>query len=216
MTLSQQEILAAVVVVAAIVNWYSRAPGADTGRWLEWLSKPAATIGLIALAVQIEPADGAQHWWFLLGLVLCLGGDVALMWQPELFRTGLVSFLLGHLAFVVGFATRATMAPTWAIAVGAMLLGICLTIGLRHLLPTVRVNAPDLFAPVTAYVVVIGAMAVASWWGGHWAAPLGAASFAVSDLTLADNKFVAARRWSPPAVMITYHLALAFLVLSLR
>ena len=74
---------------------------------------------------------------------------------------------------------------------------------------------PKLFGPVLAYVAVIAVMAVASWRGGHWAAPIGAATFAVSDLTLADNKFVTPRRWSPVAVMVTYHLALALLVVSL-
>ena len=91
-----------------------------------------------------------------------------------------------------------------------------MVIGFGHLLPGVRSRTPDLFGPVLTYVVVIGSMGVAASWGHHWAAPIGAAAFVVSDLTLADNKFVTSRRWSPLAVMVTYHLALALLVLSMR
>ena len=208
--------LALGVLVAAAVNWYTRLPGSEPSPWAEWISKPAVTLGLLAAAAVVEAADADQRRWFVLGLALCLGGDIALMWRPELFRTGLVSFLVGHLAFIVGFAVRATPAPAWAIAVGAAVLVTCLTIGFRHLLPAVRRTDPGLFAPVMAYVTVIATMVAASWWGGHGAAPLGAAVFAVSDLTLADNKFVTRRRWSPLMVMVTYHAALTLLVVSLR
>lgn len=207
--------LALLIAIAAVANWYSRLPSSNTFPWVEWVSKPAVTVGLIAAAVTVDPADVDQQRWFVVGLALCLVGDVALMWRPELFRTGLVSFLLGHLAFVIGFVIRSAVAPLWAIVSGAVVLTGCLAIGVRHLLPTVRRTAPRLFPPVVVYVAVIAVMAVASWWGGHWAAPLGAATFAMSDLTLADNKFVANRRWSPVAVMISYHLALGLLVLSL-
>lgn len=209
---------AAATAAVAVANWGTRFPESPlAGRpWVEWLTKPMATLGLITLAITMGSADPAQQQWFVAGLVLCLIGDVALMLPTEMFRTGLTSFLLGHLAFIVGFIERGTPAPLWSIVIGLIMLGGCLLIGVRHLLPSVRAQAPALFGPVLAYIVVIASMTVASLWGQHWAAPIGAATFAVSDLTLADNKFVAARRWSPLAVMVTYHLALALLVLSLR
>ncbi|MDH3292933.1 MAG: lysoplasmalogenase [Acidimicrobiia bacterium] len=211
--------LIVLAVSAAVVNWSTRVPrppGPLGERWVEWLSKPLATLALIGLAATVEAADQSQQQWFVIGLVLCLAGDVALMLPTELFRTGLVSFLLGHLAFIIGFLNRFEFAPIAAIVIGLILLAGCLVIGFVHLLPNVRRRAPDLYGPVLAYVAVIGSMGITSIQGGHWAAPLGAAAFAVSDLTLADHKFVSARQWSPPAVMITYHLALALLVWSLR
>jgi len=210
--------LATVLAIVAAVNWYSRRPGSDrndNSPWLEWMTKPFVTVGLIFAADLVDAANPAQQSWFLIGLAFCLFGDLALMWQPELFRSGLISFLAGHAAFVAGFAARSELAPRWSVAVGALVLAICLAIGIRHLLPNVRRRAPKLFGPVLAYVAVIAVMAIASWWGGHWAAPIAAAVFAVSDLTLADNKFVTERPWSPMAVMVTYHAALALLVLSL-
>ena len=209
---------ATATAAVAVANWATRFPGSPlAGRpWVEWLTKPAATLGLIVLAISMGSADPAQQRWFVAGLVLCLMGDVALMLPTEMFRTGLTSFLLGHVAFIVGFIERGATAPSWSVVVGLVILAGCMLIGVRHLLPSVRTRAPELYGPVVAYIVVIASMTVASIWGQHWAAPLGAATFAVSDLTLADNKFVAARRWSPLAVMVTYHLALALLVLSIR
>lgn len=208
--------LAAVTMFAALVNWWSRRPGADDGPWIQWLTKPAVTVGLIALAAVVQPANSTQQRWFLIGLALCLVGDVALMWRPELFRTGLVSFLLGHLAFVAGFVIRARWAPGWSIALGLVVLISCIAVAARHLFPAVRATNPQLFGPVLAYVVVIGSMVLAAGRGGSWLSPVGAATFALSDLTLADNKFVSPRPWSPVLVMVTYHLALVMLVLSLR
>ena len=210
--------LAIVIALAAAANWYSRRPSReddDNSPWLEWFTKPVVTAGLIFAADVVDAVDSAQQRWFLIALAFCLFGDLALMWQPELFRSGLVSFLVGHSAFVAGFAARGEPAPTWSILASGLVLATCLAIGVRHLLPTVRQRVPSLFPAVLAYVAVIAVMAVASWWGGHWAAPLGAAAFAVSDLTLSDDKFVAERPWSPVVVMVTYHLALALLVVSL-
>ena len=206
-----------MIALVAAANWYSRRPGGDDDSrpWLEWFTKPVVTAGLIVAVALADAADPAQQRWFLVALAFCLFGDLALMWQPELFRSGLVSFLVGHSVFVAGFAARNEPAPTWSIVAGGLVLIACLAVGIRRLLPAVRRSVPKLFGPVLAYVAVIAVMAVASWRGGHWAAPIGAATFAVSDLTLADNKFVTPRRWSPVAVMVTYHLALALLVVSL-
>lgn len=207
--------------VAMVVDWVSRRPGmADTAqrgvaRWLEWIAKPAATLGLIIVAAALDAVDGAQQRLTVLGLVLCLAGDVFLMLPTERFRLGLVSFLVGHLAFVAGFVNRAQLAPLWSIVPAAAMVVVCLVVGGRRLVPALGRRNPELLGPVLAYITVIAAMAVAAWWGGSWPAPFGAAVFALSDLTLADNKFVQSRPWAPVTVMVTYHLALSLIVVSL-
>jgi uncharacterized membrane protein YhhN len=119
------------------------------------------------------------------------------------------------MAFVAGFVNRGQPAPPWSIMVAAVLVVLCLVVGGRRLVPAVRRRHPELLGPILVYITVIAAMAVAAWWGGSWPAPLGAAVFALSDLTLADNKFVQRRPWAPVAVMVTYHLALSLIVASL-
>ncbi len=207
--------------LAMVANWVSRRPGTgdeaerSADRWLEWIAKPAATVGLIIVAAALDPVDGAQQRLMVLGLALCLVGDVFLMLPVERFRLGLVSFLVGHMAFVAGFVNRGRLAPPWSIVVATVLVVLCLAIGGWRLVPAVRRRHPELLGPILLYITVIAAMAVAAWWGGSWPAPLGAAVFALSDLTLADNKFVQPRPWAPVAVMVTYHLALSLIVASL-
>jgi uncharacterized membrane protein YhhN len=207
--------------LAMVADWVSRRPGTgekaerSADQWLEWIAKPAATVGLLILAAALDAVDGGQQRLTVLGLALCLAGDVFLMLPVERFGLGLVSFLVGHLAFVAGFLNRAQPAPPWSIVIAAVLVVLCLAVGSRRLVPAVRRRHPDLLGPILVYIAVIAAMAVAAWWGGSWPAPLGAAVFALSDLTLADNKFVQPRAWAPVAVMVTYHLALSLIVVSL-
>ena len=49
------------------------------------------------------PTTPALRRWVLVGLVLSLAGDVALLWPKEGFLPGLVAFLLAHLAYIVAF-----------------------------------------------------------------------------------------------------------------
>jgi uncharacterized membrane protein YhhN len=72
-----------------------------------------------------------------------------------------------------------------------------------------------LVVPVVAYLIVISAMAVAAVGGGSVVAILGAASFMVSDSLIAESRFVKSRRWHSVGIMVTYHVALAGLVLGL-
>ena len=72
-----------------------------------------------------------------------------------------------------------------------------------------------LVAPVATYMVLIAAMAVAAAGSGAPVAAAGAAAFLVSDSLIAESRFVAERRWHPVAIMVTYHAALAGLVLGL-
>ena len=57
---------------------------------------------LIACALALDPDDPAVRAWFVAALVLSLAGDVFLMLPQDLFVFGLGSFLLGHIAYIVG------------------------------------------------------------------------------------------------------------------
>jgi uncharacterized membrane protein YhhN len=72
-----------------------------------------------------------------------------------------------------------------------------------------------MIAPVAVYIAVIAAMVVSAIAGGSAWGIAGAVLFLVSDSLIAENRFVAPRAWAPIAVMVTYHLALAGLVIGL-
>ncbi|MBU0734217.1 MAG: lysoplasmalogenase, partial [Proteobacteria bacterium] len=53
--------------------------------------------------VQPHPIPFYYHV-LLIGLLFCLGGDVFLaLPQDKMFRLGLVSFLIGHIFYIIGF-----------------------------------------------------------------------------------------------------------------
>lgn len=60
---------------------------------------------LFVVAVLLEPYTiPAYHRFLFSGLVLCLIGDVCLVFQhPKMFLAGLVAFLLGHVLYICGF-----------------------------------------------------------------------------------------------------------------
>ena len=69
--------------------------------------------------------------------------------------------------------------------------------------------------PVASYLGVISLMvAVATAAGNGWAIT-GAILFLSSDTILGWRQFVTQRPWMPVAIMVTYHLAQAALVISL-
>ena len=194
--------------IAAITNWYSRVTVNDR---VELISKPLTTIGAIAIAAL---ADGPRSATIVgvLALVLCLIGDVALLPAVDKFVVGLAAFLLGHIAFIVMFALRGF--DRWTMS-GVAIVGVAALLGTAAV-PIVRgASAKGLGIPVRAYLVVISSMCVLGWATGNWLIMLGATAFIVSDSILGWGQFVAERRWMHLAIMVSYHVAIVSLALSL-
>jgi uncharacterized membrane protein YhhN len=124
------------------------------------------------------------------GLVLSWFGDLFLISKREpIFLAGLVSFLLGHVAYIAAFAMRGTTSV--GLIVGAVAtIAVAIPIA-RWLLG--HVTGP-LRNPVITYILVISVMvtvAIGATFAG--APPLlitGAVLFFVSDITVARERFV--------------------------
>lgn len=194
--------------IAAIANWYSRWKGDDR---VELISKPLTTVGAIAIAAL---ADGPRQATIvtIIALALCLIGDVALLPAVDRFVVGLAAFLLGHIGFIVMFVLRGF--DRWWI-VGVAIAGCALLLG-TVAVPIVRGATVKGFGiPVRAYLVVISSMCVLGWATGNWLITLGATAFIISDSILGWGQFVAERKWMHVAIMVTYHVAIVSLALSL-
>lgn len=207
--------LLGLTIAAALVDWFAVA---TERRALEYVAKPLTTAGLVALACTLDPVHADMRVAFVVALVLSLAGDVLLMLPGEKwFVPGLGTFLLAHLAYVVGFAIGPGTGAE--LAVGALItLVVAVPLGVR-LLRAVRRTTPALVGPVAAYVTVIAVMvACATGWGNAWAI-VGAWLFFASDALIGETRFVRAgradARWGRLAVIVTYHLGQAGLVLSL-
>lgn len=209
-------VLLAGAAVAAVVNWFGVA---RSDQRLIYLAKPATLALLIAVAVTLAPDDGTVRAWFVAGLVLSLAGDVFLMLPERVstpvspFLLGLGSFLLGHLAYIVGLASDHRSWPLTV--VGVVVVAGALAVVAPRILAGVGEREPGLRGPVMAYVAVISVMVVAAFGRTVPAGVAGAVLFYASDATLAWNRFFGPRRSWQVAVMVTYHLGQAGLVLSL-
>ena len=82
---------------------------------VERLAKPAAMLGLLAVALLAGADDSTAGRWLVVALVLGLVGDVFLLEDtPRRFVGGLAAFLVGHLAYVASFVTAGLDRPRWA------------------------------------------------------------------------------------------------------
>jgi uncharacterized membrane protein YhhN len=197
--------------VAALVNWSTRL---RPNQLLETISKPVTTILVMWVAIAAHGPKSATVL-AVVGLALCLIGDIALLDVVDKFIVGLGAFLAGHLVFVVMFVKLHLHRPVWGIVAALVLLVHVATIG-RRIVSGAAANKPELKAPVLAYLTIISSMAVVAAMTGRWWAIAGAAAFVVSDTLLGWREFVGEKRWLPLAVMVTYHGALVGLALSLR
>ena len=178
--------LLCLVAVAGLL-WAERR-GSSTGLWL---TKPIASLAFIWAGLAAGALETTYGQLILLGLVLCLLGDLLLIPhdRPAVFRAGVFAFLLGHVAYSAAFLTRPL--DPFGLAAGAVLLvvvvgGTLLWLGGK--LPRYMVW------PVRVYMVVIGVMATLACGvtaaGGPWAVAVGALAFTASDISVARDRFV--------------------------
>ena len=200
--------LLAVTLAFAVTDWWAT--------WAErpqvrHVAKPATLVALIGVAVTLDPVDPAIRTWMVIGLVLSLAGDVFLMLDEKWFVAGLGSFLMGHIAYIVGLQLAPRSWGWTAVGLVAVLVAIA-TVGRQVVRGVGAGDQRGMVGPVIAYLVVISAMVVSAFGTAAPWAIAGASLFYASDATLAWNRFVDRRRFGPLAVMVTYHAAQAGLV----
>lgn len=204
--------LAAAGAAALTIRANYRGP-----HWHIYIAKPLATALILALAARLPaPELAAGRAALLAGLACALAGDVALMFRGERwFAAGLLCFLLTQIAYSAAFAP----ALRWGLwtPVRAAAYGLAMALVFRKLQPSLG----KLRAPVMVYLGALGVMAwlaleraAALGTGPAWAAALGGLLFAVSDSTLAYERF---RRPFPAArlaVLSTYWAAQGLIALA--
>ncbi len=180
---------------------------------LRAVSKTFASLVFVAVAALRFAAGDTYGAWVLVALGFCFAGDLLLL-SERLFLPGLVTFLLGHVAYIVAFHSILP-ASSWSwrwlapvVAAAALATG--------WLWP----HLGSLRSAVLAYVVVIsvmvwGALAVTVEGGADPRIAVGAVLFYLSDLSVARDRFVRRaflnRAWGLPAYYAG-QLLLAFTV----
>jgi uncharacterized membrane protein YhhN len=143
--------------------------------------------------VQAHPVP-AYYYLLLVGLICCLAGDVFLaLPQDRMFRMGLVSFLLGHVFYVISFF-YATDVSKWTWIGGLAVFAVSALV-----FYWLRPHLGDMLLPVVAYIVVITVMVVGACTvlgdaglnpAGRLLLFAGAVSFYLSDLFVARDRFL--------------------------
>ena len=151
-------------------------------------SKMVASTGFILAALASGAFDTTYGRIVLIGLAFCWLGDLLLEYD-QAFLPGLFTFLLGHVAFIAGFATLGPRLSWVAPAVAAA--AVAATVVAVYLHPHIPRR---MRVPVYAYMAVISTMVVlASGVTGAGQTPnllAGAILFYVSDLFVARRQFV--------------------------
>lgn len=207
-------------VAFAFLDWAST--------WKGWkvrlyIAKPATLIFLILWTLQISSWQG-HMLWFGLGLCFSLLGDIALLLSPRFFMVGLGSFLLAHIAYLIGFNQQP--APlSMGVTLAAVMVGLVASVVLRLIRPGIA-RAPHgkrfltavLFYGVTLTFMLLSALITLfrpEWQPLHaMMAAIGAALFFTSDSLLGYDRFVRKLKHGQSYVHLTYHLGQACLIIG--
>jgi uncharacterized membrane protein YhhN len=158
---------------------------------------PAKTIlsMLFILAVLVQPHPIPSYFYLLLaGLIVCMGGDVFLaLPQGKMFLFGLISFLVGHLFYILAFFSVAEASTwTWIGLLTVCVVSIWIYSWLRPHLGSMNI-------PVMLYVIIISIMVSGAWTvlgdldltrTGRIMVFIGALVFYFSDVFVARDRFI--------------------------
>lgn len=187
-----------------------------------YVFKPISTLIVILIVALSSFAEGHRPGYtlgLLGGLLLSLGGDVALMFKVRrrAFMMGLVLFLLAHVAYSVVFTVpNGFHAGDWA-------SGAAIALVAAGAFAYLRPGLGPMSVPVAVYVLVISLMvnrAVSTLFGDVFAqfqavlVSLGATLFWLSDFFLAVDRFRVKLRSAPLIVLPLYYAGQTLIALS--
>jgi uncharacterized membrane protein YhhN len=214
-------LLLALAILAAVINEIAEELNKKT---LVYIAKPAVMVFLLAWLYFYAGVSGPLLY-FALGILFSLGGDVFLM-LPDMdrwFLPGLVSFLVAHIFYTIGF--NFVIPPL-------NLFGIFLAISIalfvaqiyRRLAAGLHASGKDrLRIPVLIYSVVISLMwlsALQTIFDVSWKTnasllvSIGATLFVASDIVLAWFKFVGPIKYGRLINLTCYHLGQILLIVG--
>ncbi len=215
-------LLLIAALVFAVLEWFFEHKKNLRGIYL---TKPAVMLLLIAwvwfyadVPVLVFGLNTSAIIWFILGLLFCLGGDVFLMLPERFFLPGLISFLLGHIFYIVGFGMPIPP-PGSELAAGVIAVLLVLISGWVYVRLASGIQASGktrMRFPVLIYTIVITLMlfsALLTLFMDEWAllpsilVSAGAALFFVSDIMNAWARFIKPMPNHRVWIMSSYHLA---------
>jgi len=165
-------------------------------RLAQIILKPLAALGFVIIAYKFGALFSDYGRLVFVGLVFCAVGDVFLLSRARIvvfFKLGMLAFAIGHILYIFAASEilRAEMTPLFLIATTLLGLGFGLIVFLK-----LKPNPPrDMVWAVGIYTVVISLMLIralqTNMTGSHLLILPAAILFAVSDIFVARDRFVA-------------------------
>lgn len=198
----------------AIVDWYAVA---TKRRRLEYVMKPGTMLSLILwFTTSLPTAPPAFTTVFTLGLALSLVGDVFLMLPNDRFLSGVIAFLLAHVAYVIAYNMGGILVTPISLFV-LLVVGVIAFFNTRLIVRALQSSGKDkLIGPIIMYAVVLTATVwstTTTLFRPEWSLIGAIITFIGGWLFYATDSMNAWTRLVSPLprgrlpVMITYHIA---------
>lgn len=200
--------LSIITLISAIITIYAKL---RENELLQFIFKPLTMIAIILLVFFNSSSPMSFYEKAILtGLIFSTIGDVFLIKDKQFFVQGLVSFLIGHICYIVAFWTN----PHW----------LSLIFYLTYIFFFLSILWKDLGKLKIPVIIYSTAIALMSWMAlsrtienhNHhtFHAFLGSFMFVISDSLLAYNKFKKPFRFAHLFILGTYFLAQWLIALS--
>jgi len=166
----------------------------------------------------LQPDNGwLIGWYFIVGQVFCLLGDILLTFPRRFFLFGLSSFLVGHLVYIFCFQLWNVELTSWFILLVLAVFSFGF-VYIGRIVPYLKINRGTrrLTALVVIYSIILSLMllsAISTLIQPHWPhsssvlISVGAILFFASDCLLAYDRFVESYRFARFLVRSTYYMA---------
>lgn len=184
-------------------------------------TKPLLSALFIVAALTGSRPDPGYFNWILGGLILCMAGDVFLIFfdRKGPFLAGLVSFLAGHVLYAVAFFSLAGPGKgKWIVIAPVLLVSVAVFLWLRP-------HLGKMLVPVLAYVAIITAMVIGAAaladtetvrFPGRALAFSGALLFYVSDIFVARQRFLIRNFFNRAVGLPLYFIGQFMIAFSIR
>ncbi len=199
-------VLILVVAAAGAQLWSARERRTDIERW----ATPAAIALTAILAMTLDAAWNATRWWFVLAVLVALGGEV-LRLVGRVAEARLASIVAAGI-FALGFAQREPSLVAAAIGLGVVVV-VMLEVGQPLLAGVIR-REPGSLRLMAVGLISVGVLLVMAFSSGSLLAVLGGAVFCLSVSVVGLRRYVDDQPWMPLAAIGTHQAALVLLVLS--
>lgn len=164
-------------------------------RALQTLVKPLAAIGFLILALKFGALESIYGRYVFAGLTACAIGDVCLLSRKSktIFRLGMLAFAFGHISYIL--AAGHIIRPDLSLLTFTFTTVLGLGFGFTVFLSLKKDLPKDMVWPVGVYTFIISLMLVRAFQtdmvGLHLFMVVGAILFAISDVFVARDRFVA-------------------------